>query len=638
MPGICGLLLKQAPSSAAERLSQLLRPLELFDWYRGESQTDFAAGWGLARVSLGFVNTAPQPASNEDRSHWCVLDGELYDTTSLRRELLDAGCQFQTDSDAELLLHGFAAQGPAFLSRLNGKFAAAIVDSRERRLTLVNDRFGMKPLYYAATADGLHFASEIKSLLANRQSPRQLNLRGLAQFFSFGQLFGQDTFVEGIEGLPPAACVTYDARTGQTNVERFWQPAAAPSASRTDPAWLDEVDARFAAAVDRQTRDADGLGISLSGGLDSRLILALVDHARVPVTSFSLGMAGSLDHRCAEQMATLTNRRHHSHVLSHDFLHDFARHMRHMVHLTDGHYLSQCIVIPTLPVYRQLGIKVLLRGHAGELLHMGKAYNFSLDAAALAITNESQLESWLWQHLRAYMLDAVDGPLLAGADTAEVEQLARDSMRQALTCSAGVEPVLQRVWHLFISERLRRETALSMVEFGSVVETRLPYLDNDLVDTLLAAPPALKLGEAMQQHMLAKRKPEFLNIPNANTGTRIGAGRVAQKLATLRMKVLAKLGVPGYQPYERLGLWLRRELAPLVRDLLLAERTLDRGVFRADTLRCVVGQHLDHQRNHTYLLLALMIFEMGQREFLDGEAYQPAEAASGALPVTSSPA
>lgn len=638
MPGICGLLLKQAPSSAAERLSQLLRPLELFDWYRGESQTDFAAGWGLARVSLGFVNTAPQPVTNEDRSQWCVLDGELFDTAALRRELLDAGYHFETDSDAELLLHGFAAQGPAFLSRLNGKFAAAIVDSRHRRLTLINDRFGMKPLYYAATVDGLLFASEIKSLLADRQSPRQLNLRGLAQFFSFGQLFGQDTFIAGIEGLPPAACLTYDARTGDTHVERYWQPASAPPAVRTDTAWLDEVDSRFAAAVDRQTRDTDGLGISLSGGLDSRLILGLVDHARVPVTSLSLGMAGSLDHRCAEQMAALTNRRHHSHLLSHEFLHDFARHMRHMVHLTDGHYLSQCIVIPTLPVYRQLGIKVLLRGHAGELLHMGKAYNFSLDDAALAIVEESQLESWLWQHLRAYMLDAVDGPLLAGADTAEVEQLARDSMRHALASSAGVEPALQRVWHLFISERLRRETALSMVEFGSVVETRLPYLDNDLVDTLLAAPPQLKLGEAMQQHMLARRKPEFLTIPNANTGTRIGAGRVAQKLATLRMKVLGKLGVPGYQPYERLGLWLRRELAPLVRDLLLAERTLDRGVFRPDTLRSVVGQHLNHQRNHTYLLLALMIFEIGQREFLDGEAYETVGADSGALPVSSSPA
>jgi asparagine synthase (glutamine-hydrolysing) len=630
MPGICGFLSKQSPCAATERLSQLARPLELYDWYRSESHADDSAGWGLARVSLGFLNTALQPVANHDRSQWCVLDGELFDTAPLRRELQVAGCELQTDSDAELLLHGYGAQGAAFLRRLNGKFAAAIVDVPARRLTLVNDRFGMKPLYYALAPEDVLFASEIKSLLAVRQTSRILNLRGIAQFFSFGQLFGQDTFVENIVGLPAAACVTFDVSTGSTDVTRYWHATDAPLAPRSDADWLDEVDRRFAVAVERQSNNTHGLGISLSGGLDSRLILALVDHRRVPITSLSLGMAGSLDHRCAERMAELTNRRHHSHVLSHDFLHDFARHMRHMVHLTDGHYLSQCIVIPTLPIYRQLGIEVLLRGHAGELLHMGKAYNFSLDDAALAIASEAELESWLWQHLRAYLLDAVDGPLLAAADAAEVERLAYDSLRQALEQVSKVEPVLQRVWHLFISERLRRETALSMVEFGSVVETRLPYLDNDLVDALLAAPPHLKLGETLQRHMLARRKPEFLDIPNANTGTRIGAGRIAQKFATLRMKVLAKLGVPGYQPYERLGLWLRRELAPLVRELLLTERTLERGVFRPDTLRSVVRQHLDHQRNHTFLLLALMIFEMGQREFMDGEAYEPAELVASA--------
>ncbi|MGD9644493.1 MAG: asparagine synthetase B [Pirellulales bacterium] len=634
MPGICGFLSRHPSSDGPERLARLARPLELYDWYRSESHACDTASWGLARVSLGFLNTAPQPVANHDGSRWCVLDGELFDTAPLRRELTAAGCILQNGGDAELLLHGYEAEGMAFLRRLNGKFAAAIVDVAARRLTLVNDRFGMKPLYYVATPEGVHFASEIKSLLADRHGSRELNLRGIAQFFSFGQLFGEDTFVEGLVGLPAAACVAFDLSTGETETSSYWQATEARLAPRSDDAWLDEVDRRFAVAVERQSADTTALGISLSGGLDSRLILALVDHQRVPITSLSLGMAGSLDHRCAERMAELTNRRHHSHVLSHSFLHDFARHMRHMVHLTDGHYLSQCIVIPTLPIYRQLGIEVLLRGHAGELLHMGKAYNFSLDDAALAISSESQLEAWLWQHLRAYMLDAVDGPLLAAADSAEVECLARDSLAQALERASSVDPVLQRIWHLFVGERLRRETALSMVEFGSVVETRLPYLDNDLVDALLAAPPHLKLGETMQRHMLARHKPEFLDIPNANTGTRIGAGQLAQKFATLRMKVLAKLGVPGYQPYERLGLWLRRELAPLVRDLLLTERTLERGVFRPDTLRSVVRQHLDHERNHTFLLLALMIFEMGQREFIDGEAYDPTElAASGSSPA-----
>src|SRR5204863_9327904 len=156
-------------------------------------------------------------------------------------------------------------------------------------------------------------------------------------------------------------------------------------------------------------------------------------------------------------------------------------------------------------------------------------------------------------------------------------------------------------------------------------ETRLPYLDNDLVDELFAAPPELKLGDAIQAHILRRRRPDFLGVVNVNTGTVVGAGRVRRAVCNFRRRVLAKLGVKGYQPYERLGLWLRRELRPLVMRLLLSDRCLGRGVFDADTLRAVVDDHLHRRKNHTYLLLALMIFETGQRQFVDAEA--PAELA-----------
>src|SRR5262249_30691722 len=155
----------------------------------------------------------------------------------------------------------------------------------------------------------------------------------------------------------------------------------------------------------------------------------------------------------------------------------------------------QCIVMPTLPMYRELGIEVLLRGHAGELMHMQKAYSFSLDAAAMGLRDSSALEAWLARRLRAHMLEENAEPLFAVPYQAQIEGLARESLRNALRESAGIEPSVQRVWHLFVTERLRRETALSMLKFGSVVETRLPYLDNDLVDLLLTAPPDLKLSE-----------------------------------------------------------------------------------------------------------------------------------------------
>src|SRR5262249_38700386 len=163
-------------------------------------------------------------------------------------------------------------------------------------------------------------------------------------------------------------------------------------------------------------------------------------------------------------------------------------------------------------------------------------------------------------------------------------------------------------WQLFLNQRLRRETAMSMVEFNSVVETRLPYLDTDLLDALTAAPPELKLGERIQTHILRKHMPSFLAVVNANTGTKMGAGE-------LRKPGLGKWGGKGYQPCVRLGLWLRRELRDTVKRILLDERCLGRGVFNADTVRAVVASHLDRGRNHTYLLLAMMIFELGQRNF-----------------------
>jgi asparagine synthase (glutamine-hydrolysing) len=298
-----------------------------------------------------------------------------------------------------------------------------------------------------------------------------------------------------------------------------------------------------------------------------------------------------------------------------------------MVRLTDGQYLSQCIVMPTLPIYRKLGVKVLLRGHAGELMHMHKAYNYSLDADALGLRSEADLEAWLARRLQAYILRGVDRPLFRGERQEEIASLARASLRQSLVDSSDEPNPVQRLWRCFVSQRLARETVLSLMKFRSVVEVRLPYLDAELIDLLLAAPVELKLSETIQTHMLQRLNPAFLRVPNSNTGAPVGASPLHRKAASLKMRVLAKLGAPGYQPYERLGLWLRREIAPLVRKILLADECLDRGVFNPETVRSVVANHLDASKNHTFLLMALLVFETGQRR-LNQQSLNPEPSAT----------
>ncbi|MBI4524923.1 MAG: hypothetical protein HY695_14060 [Deltaproteobacteria bacterium] len=625
MPGICGIVGKTTGDGSAE-LAEMLRRMKHYPWYVEERYLDVVAGICLARLSLGFVNTAKQPAFNEDGSILALMEGELYDYDEQRCLLARAGHQFKSESHAELLLHGYEESRHDFFRGLHGTFVAAIWDARHKRLILTNDRFGMKPLYYVKLPGKLLLASEIKALLVDRKVSREKNPQGVAQFLTFGQCLGEDTLLDSVRVLPAASSLCYDVGKDRVTLDRYWRlETSLPPSRFSEAEILDRLDQSFEKAVDRCVRGTKGLGISLSGGLDSRTILATIDHNHTPVTSVSIGVEGSMDHRSAKQLAALSNRHHYSYVINDEFMSRFVEHLKWMVHLTDGHYLSQCIIMPTLPVYRDLGIEVLLRGHAGELMHMNKAYQFSVDREVFSIRQEAAMQEWLFQHLRTYLGDRILGSLFAATNGFEMEDLARESLRACLKESEGLYPMAQRVSHLFITQRLRRETALSMVKFGSLVETRLPYLDHELVELLMSAPPELKVSDKIQSHILDKRCPAFLDVVNSNTGVRLQAGPLLRFCGNARLRVLGKLKIKGYQPYERLGSWLRNELKPVVEDLLFSEQCLGRGILNAHKVRTIVEDHLSGRSNHTHMLMALMIFELGQRELIDGEGSRSVE-------------
>jgi asparagine synthase (glutamine-hydrolysing) len=613
MPGICGII-DSGIDAARPSLAAMIRPLAPHPWFVTE-RCESLTGAALAAVSLDRLGSQPHLAAYEQSSLACVIDGEFYNTSELTQSLpLELRKQpGSTQSDAALLLAGWRHEGSAFLKRINGSFSAMIWDAERREATVVTDRFGNRPLYYATVNGRLLFSSRVKSLTADPDFSLAIDPRGLAQFFTFGHYLGESTSL-GAKIVPVAAIWTWHADRGTWNKQTYhtWAEAYQHKHARAAD-WIEAIGDAFRRAVDRQTTNTPNLGLSLSGGLDARTILAAIDVERTPLQTVCLGIAGSLDHRCAQRLATLAGCQNHSHVLDTQFLANYRRHLEWMVELTDGQYLSQCIVMPTLPLYRKLGIEVLLRGHAGELMHMCKAYNYSLDEEALSLVGGSQLEAWLLKRLPAYMLDGVKKPLFAGDLWTDLAHHARTSLADDISATVSADPPAQQIWQLFITQRLRRETVLSLNEFRSVAETRLPILDNELIAILLAAPPSLKLGEEIQSALLRRFRPEFLGVVNANTGTRVGAGPWMRKFSSLKLRALAKLGLPGYQPYERLGLWLKRELRDMVSNILLDPQTLDRGVYEPDGIRAVVENHQAGKANHTYLIMALMIFELGQR-------------------------
>ncbi|MGE3957967.1 MAG: asparagine synthetase B [Vicinamibacterales bacterium] len=582
----------------------MLARMRPYPWLQAEAVVRDADGVALGRVSHAGPAQCDLcvTADGRDLLAW---EGEIYNLASERARLVDAGVRIDGTDAGEVLLRGWQVEGAAFLARLNGMFTFALWNGTAQTLTLATDRFGLRPLFYTCTPQAFVAATELKTLLSTPGVGRNWSEAGVAEFFAFGHFITDRTLIDGIRQVPPATYLTFSAGDRRLTTGTYWTPSLAPSQA-TPEEQVSLLDERMARAVEIRAREGERLGISLSGGLDSRTLLGLVPPGR-NLRSVCLGIEGGIDHRSAAELARLVNVPHHAYVLDSRVLDNFEANLREMVGLTDGHYLDQGIVMPTMATYREQGIDFLLRGHGGELLHMKKAYSFSLDAAALA-ASAPELETWLQHHLTAYMLDGVPQDLFVF----DVRPMAYRSLREALDQTpAGAQPI-DSVWPLVLSARLHRETSLSVQMFGYFAAVRMPFLDNDVIDSLFAMPASMKLGADLQIEILRRRKPEFVDVVNANTGARMGAGPLETNLAYARMRIAAKLGFKGYQPYERLGLWLRRELKPMVDRVLLSDTFLQRGLFRADAVRRVVSEHYTGA-NHTFLLMSLICFELGQQ-------------------------
>ena len=613
MPGLCGVV--DANSHGRSSIDSAIAHLCRYPWHHPAVES-FDRGTA-GHVAVEYAGLAPVSAFARAAHIRVVFDGELYGNDAL--------------APAECVARGVVARGRAYFKSVHGSFTCAIWDERAETMSLVTDRYGTRPLFWAADRGRFSFASEVGAVAAVR--PRsERSLAGSAEFLAFGQLLGDTTLYEGIQAAPGAAWITFDARREQLTVDRY-ESLDAQGAERTEGEWLQEIDEALAASVEQCCLTDGSLGLSLSGGLDARTILAVAPRD-VRMTCVSLGIPGSIDLRAARRMADLAGQPFHQHHLDKDFLGRFEPLLREMVDLTDGHYLDQGIVLTTLSSYRDLGIRTLLRGHAGELMHMSKAYAFSMDAPATRLASKESLLDWLWRHLSDYMLGSVDPSFFTGPFGSTLRDRARASLERQASAWDDVDPVPQRMWRIFLAERVRRETALSLHVFRSFVEVRLPYLEPRLVSLLLGAPVALKIDDVIQHHIVRSRRPAFLGIVNANTGAAMGASRVTRQLASFKMRAFAKLGVPGYQPYERLGLWLAQDLQPLLRRTLLADAVLGVTGLEKQAVAALIDQHARRERNHTFLLMALLILGLEHVE----DARSSAGSATGAAVSRSVPA
>lgn len=619
MPGIIGFAGQFGKQPAdTQLLGQMARALEAEPRFRVElAQTE---SWGIGRVTLGIVNPEPQPLWNTGRTICLVMEGELYDTSAIRRQLLGEGHQLQGEGDAALLLGLYEAYGERFVEGLNGAFTAAIWDETGHKLVIANDRLGLHPLYYSHSHDGLIFGSGVRALLAHPALPRCVDHVGTAQFLAFDHLLDQRTLVEDAHLLPQATVLVY--QDGHLRLQRYWEPLHPREYPfRLEAEWMDALFQHLQQAVARQA-PPDGVpaGMLLSGGLDSRLLLALLRKTGVrdAFHTFSWGLPGCDDARFAGEVANQLGMPHHFYPLRPDWLRDMAE---EAVRITDG--MGNVVNLHAGATLQEETehAQILYKGFLGDAMagfaqrpqHWAdytpedaiRAHQLAHREHGVLIFEEDRLAQTMSPAFRERIGDAVMQSYRAGMAAARSTQLAD-----------------QRIYYDY-TQRVPRHTLNGVLMVRSRAAVRLPFIDRDLVSLMLTVPPGFRDKRSLMRNTFIHHFPKLAQIPVPDTGLPMTdcARDVlirGQRLVRwhLRKAGLKRIDYVRRRPYKDYGTWFRTVLRDWVEDHLLSQRSLQRGYFEPEAIRGLVREHMDGT-DHSIRLGVLLSLELWHQQFID---------------------
>ena len=641
MCGITGIVDIRARRGISQ---DALRRMNLSQEHRGpdEHGLHVKAGVGLGhrRLSIIDLSTGQQPLYNEDGSIVVVFNGEIYNYQELIPELIALGHTFRTKSDTEVIVHAWEAWGADCVKRFRGMFAFALWDERQETLFLARDRLGVKPLYYAELSDGfVLFGSELKSLLAHGQLPRELDHFAVEEYFALGYIPEPRTIYQAARKLPPGH--TLLLRRG----ERLPQPTEYWDVRFTLDNPISEQDAevelveRLRESVRLRMISEVPLGAFLSGGVDSSAVVAMMAGLTYePVNTCSIAFSDPAydESGHARKVADRYSTRHFADRVESD---DFAL-IDELARVYDEPYADSS----AMPTYRvcQLArshVTVALSGDGGDESFGGyRRYRLHLF--------EEQLRSGLPLSLRRPVFGLL-GQLYPKADWAPrvlrakttFEALARDSV-QAYFHSMSIlrDPSRRQLYSAEFKAALSGYNALEVFRrHAARADTEdalalVQYLD---LKTYLVGDINTKVDRASMAHSLEVREP-LMDHPLVEWLATLPSNL---KIQRGNAKYLLKKAMEPYLPHEvmhrpKMGFavplvsWFRGPLRQRVRSAVLGARLSETGLFNQTYLERLVGEHESGVRDHSAPLWALLMFDafLGQ----SGQALQRRAAACAA--------
>ena len=584
---------------------------------------------GHRRLAIIDPQSNRQPVSNEDGTISVIFNGEIYNYADLRNRLEGAGHKFQTEGDTETLVHLYEDEGPEFVRHLRGMFALAIWDSRKQRLILARDRLGQKPLVYRVEHDRLLFASELKSLLTAPGVPREIDPSAIDEYLTYQYVPHPNTIFKDIRKLPPAHYAVFENR--QLTVKPYWSPDFNHEFNRPPGEYVSELRARLTEAVRMRMRSDVPLGAFLSGGVDSSIIVALMQEAsETPVKTFSIGFPveeyneAPFAKRVAEHLGT----DHYEFQVEPDGADLLPKLVWHY-----DEPFADSSAIPTYIVSEKTRqhVTVALTGDGGDELFAGylryQAVRLAANLDRLPKSVRNMLSAKLWQKLpgggrarglvaRGKRLSAVisQDPLhrygrwLAAFDEKEraelytpefLEQLPNSDplefLAAALYRAAKRDPVTQAsLADLITYLPCDLNTKVDIASMAVGLECRQPFMDHEVVELAAGMPISMKYRRGKGKRILQQT-----------------FGHMLPKEVFSRAKM--GFGVP-------LDYWFRQELKSMVHDILLDTKSLQRGYFRKAAIERLLAEHTSGEINHAPRLWALLFLELWFRQWVDAPA------------------
>lgn len=575
-------------------------------WYRNKN-----IGLGHRRLAILDLSAAGhQPMITHDGNFALTYNGEIYNHSEIRSELEALGHQFRSKTDSEVVLLAWAQWGKQCVTRFNGMFAFAVWDARQGQLHIARDRYGIKPVYFAHTATYFVFGSEQRAILEHPAIGNQLDKKALYEYFTFQNIFTNRTFNEEIKILPAGHVLTIDAQTGLSSTWQYWDFHFREPVGKVDAReYKEELDRLLRQAVSRQLLSDVEIGSYLSGGMDSGTLTALAASELPYIKTFTCGFdlssaAGvelGFDERVkAEAMSALFKTEHYEIVLKAG---DMERCLDTVVRTIEEPRVGQSY--PNYYVARLASkfVKVVLSGAGGDELFGGYPWRYYIGSDSKNF--EEYVDSYYayWHRLvNNTQLRQLFAPIWSEVEDVWTRDIFRDVFSNHANELASPQDYVNHSLYFeaktFLHGLFVIEDKLSM---ANSLETRVPFMDNDLVDFAMSCPVDLKVKNLtnrprLDENQIGNKKESYFQQ------TSDGKSILREVMSDIIPSSITEGQKKGFSSPD--ASWFRDESSDFVRKKLYNKMN---PFFDAEMLELLVEEHLTGVSNRRLLIWSLMV-------------------------------